>query len=556
MGFVTRSLLVLSCLYGLVFVLGDIALLHNQAPLWMGAVFVIGLMGLQYVVSPWIIEWIYSIGWYEEDIPAAQRDFVRQLCEQRGLPVPRMGIIESGTPNAFAFGRVRSDARIVVTRGLLDVLTPEEVNAVLAHELGHVAHYDFAVMALAAIAPLLLWQIYAWTNRMNNQGRIVSYGAYLAYWVGQFLVLLLNRTREYGADHFSAEVTREPGALSSALVKIGYGMVRERSEQQRLVVEGSGDEKKDARRRLQAGQALGLMGIASATGSDSLALASNDPAAAARVMRWDLVNPWSRVYELSSTHPLTAMRLRALNREAEKMGQQPAYPLPENTRIRWVGFPIEFLFWLAPLACGFLLISWLWIGRSLERMGVTLPANAIAWLLLTLGVTWAARIAFRYRGRFMPKKVGELLEDLGVSQMRPRAVEMEGEVVGHGVPGAFWSPDLVLQDETGLMFLYYRSSIPLGRLFFAIRSADRFVGERVKVQGWYRRGIKPYVELVRIEATVNKPAKGSGVTSLFGEKGAAAPLEYEQLVERSYSRWLQLAAAAVCAAGGLMWLLS
>ena len=519
-------------------------------------VFVIGLIGIQYLVSPWIIEWIYSIGWYEEDIPEAQRAFVRQLCEQRGMPVPRMGIIESGTPNAFAFGRVRSDARIVVTRGLLDVLTPEEVNAVLAHELGHVAHYDFAVMALAAIAPLLLWQIYAWTNRMNNQGRLVSYGAYLAYWVGQFLVLLLNRTREYGADHFSAEVTREPDVLSSALVKICYGMVRERSEQKRLVLQGSGDEKKDARRRLQAGQALGLMGIASATGADSLVLAGNDPYTAARVMRWDLVNPWSRVYELGSTHPLTAFRLRALNREAVKMGQEPAYPLPEKTQLRWVGFPIEFLFWLAPLVCGFLLVSWLWIGRSLERMGVTIPSDALAWLTLTLGITWAARIAFRYHGRFVPKKTGELIEDLDVSQMRPRAVEMEGEVIGHGVPGAFWSPDLVLQDETGLMFLYYRSSIPFGRLFFAVRSADRFVGERVKVQGWYRRGVKPYVELARIEATVNKAAKGSGVTSLFGQNGAAAPLEYEQLVERSYSRWLQLAAAAICAAVGVIWLLS
>lgn len=556
MGFVTRSLLVLSFLYSLVFVLGDFALLHGEASLWWGAAFVIGLIGIQYLVSPWIIEWVYSIGWYEEDIPEAQRAFVRQLCEQRGLPVPRMGIIESGTPNAFAFGRVRSDARIVVTRGLLEILTPEEVNAVLAHELGHVAHYDFAVMALAAIAPLMLWQIYAWTNRMNNQGRIVSYGAYLAYWIGQFLVLLLNRTREYGADHFSAEATREPDALSSALVKICYGMVRERSEQKRLVLQGSGDEKKDARRRLQTGQALGLMGIASATGGDSLVLANNDPYTAARVMRWDLVNPWSRVYELGSTHPLTAFRLRALNREAVKMGQEPAYPLPEKTSIRWAGFPIEFLFWVAPLVCGFLLVSWLWIGRSLERMGVTIPHDALAWLTLTLGVTWAARIAFRYHGRFTPKKAAELMEDLGVSQMRPRAVEMEGEVIGHGVPGAFWSPDLVLQDETGLMFVYYRSSIPLGRLFFALRSADRFVGERVKVQGWYRRGIKPYVELARIEATVNKPAKGSGVMSLFGQNGVAAPLEYEQLVERSYSRWLQLAAAAICATIGIIWLLS
>jgi hypothetical protein len=106
------------------------------------------------------------------------------------------------------------------------------------------------------------------------------------------------------------------------------------------------------------------------------------------------------------------------------------------------------------------------------------------------------------------------------------------------------------------MFLYYRSSVPLGRLFFAVRSADRFIGERVKVKGWYRRGIKPYIELARIEATVNKPAQGSGMTSLFGKDGASAPLEYEQLVERSYSRWIQLTAAAVCAAIGVIWLMS
>jgi len=82
--------------------------------------------------------------------------------------------------------------------------------------------------------------------------------------------------------------------------------------------------------------------------------------------------------------------------------------------------------------------------------------------------------------------------------MRPRAVEIEGEIIGHGIPGAVWSADLVLQDETGLMFLYYRSSIPFGRLFFALRSADRLIGERVKVRGWYRRGLKPYVEVARV----------------------------------------------------------
>ena len=143
---------------------------------------------------------------------------------------------------------------------------------------------------------------------------------------------------------------------------------------------------------------------------------------------------------------------------------------------------------------------------------------------------------------------------MDVSQMRPRAVELEGEIIGNAIPGAYWSADLVMRDSTGMMFLYYRSSIPLGRLFFALTNADRFVGETVKLQGWYRRGLKPYVEIARIEARVTK-ARGAGMITLFGREGAAQPLEYETLVNRSYSRWLQLSVAAVATAAGIMWLL-
>jgi hypothetical protein len=176
-------------------------------------------------------------------------------------------------------------------------------------------------------------------------------------------------------------------------------------------------------------------------------------------------------------------------------------------------------------------------------------------VLVVLGVTWAARIGFRYRGEFKCRQVKDLIEDLSVSQMRPVAVEIEGEIVGNGLPGAFWSPDLVLRDDTGLMFLFYRASIPFGRMLFAFRSADRLIGERVLVQGWYRRGLKPYIEMSRIVARVSKPAPENGPVSLFGTQGARTRLEYEFLVERSYSRWIQLAISAACTAAGMIWLL-
>jgi Zn-dependent protease with chaperone function len=553
-SFFGRSLLLLVALYGLVFAIGDLALVHGQAPLWSGFIFVFVLIGLQYLAGPWIIRWVYSIDWDEDQIPAAHRAFVERMCREHNLPTLRLGIIESGTPNAFAFGRLRADACIVVTRGLLDICSEDEVNAVLAHEIGHVAHYDFAIMALAAAAPLLLWQIYIWTDRVSNL-RLVSYGAYVAYWITQYLVLALNRMREYGADNFSAQYAHAPNALSSALVKIAYGLVREQAEAMRLIKVGDKDDKKVGRQQIRFGRAVSLLGIMGASNGAALALGLNSPEDAARVMRWDLSNPWARFYELGSTHPLTAFRLRALNKEALAQGQSVQYPLPENTRVRWTGFPVEFFFWAAPLVCGFLLISHLWVGHRLAGLGYSLPATLDAWLLVFLGITWGARIAYRYRGKFCRAKVAELLEDLTVSQMRPRAIEITGEIIGQGEPGAFWSPDLVLKDETGLMFLLYRSSMPFGRLFFALTDVDRVMGEKVTVKGWYRRGLKPYIEISRIDAELTSCRGGSGPITLFGDSTSESSQQSEHLVSRSYSRWIQTAAAALCTAIGLAWLL-
>src|SRR5215207_137921 len=141
------------------------------------------------------------------------------------------------------------------------------------------------------------------------------------------------------------------------------------------------------------------------------------------------------------------------------------------------------------------------------------------WLLL-LGASWLLQISFRYRGIFENATVGALLEDVEVSQMRPRAVRLKGEIVGRGVPGAFWSPDLVLRDSTGILFVLYNQSIPLARLLFALTEAESYIGRQVEIDGWYRRGLTPYVEMSR----------------LTGEDDAT---------HRAYSRWVQYVLATL-----------
>lgn len=495
MKFIARSLLILLLLYGLVFALGDALLSHYRAPLWLALAFSVGVIALQYLLGPWLIGLFMDIVWEDDlHIPQANREFVRRLCAERGIPVPRLGIIYSGTPNALSYGHTPSDARVVITKGLLDVLTPDEVNAVLAHEIGHVEHWDFAVMAVAALAPLLLYQIYVF-GRGNNHTRTIAWTAYVAYLVSRYIVLLLNRTREYMADHYSATVTRAPGNLSSALVKIACGLVRSQGEYQQKLFSKSNAKSARAEQRLEG--TLAVMGISNVQSGAALALGGANPVDAALVMRWDLVNPWARVYELNSTHPLTALRVRALNEDAAGMRQPVSYPLTGERRIASSAFPLEVFLWAAPFITGGLLL----FGWASSRLGFHMTRQNSASLLLLTGLLWIVRTWYRYRGEFAPATIGCLIQDVEVSQMRPRAVRVHGEIVGRGVPGAFWSPDLVLRDGTGMLFILYRQSIPFARFLFALVSADVLIGQQVEIDGCFRRGLRPYIEMSSLTTT-------------------------------------------------------
>ncbi len=523
-----RSLLLILGLYGLVFAVGDAYLSRHGAPVWVALAFALVIIGFQYAVGPYLIGWFLKIRWDHSgtDLPARNREFLLKLCAERGLKMPRIGIIDSGTPNAFTYGHVPSDARIVVTTGLLAILTPEESNAVLAHEMGHVEHYDFIVMTIAALAPLLLYQLYAFTREVDTT-RPVAYSAYLAYWVSEYILMMLSRTREYFADLYSAEVTGAPDALSSALVKIAYGIFQADGELARELKYAADKEKgRWKRERMRAGS-LALMGISNLRAGQSLALTGGQGTAAAAAMRWDLVNPWARIYELSSTHPLTALRIRALNRGSERLHRPMFDPSPADPKMEWGTFPLEVVLWAAPWLCAGATVA---AGtHSVFGHGFSVAAGLAPLLLMLTGLTWALRTWFRYFGVFRPATIASLMQDVGVSEMRPRAVTLEGTIVGYGVPGAFFCPDLVLRDSTGILFVLYKQCIPLSRIAFALTEADNFIGQKVVVDGWFRRGVRPYIEMGR----------------LTDEDGGAVT---------TWSRRVHYGLAGLTVLGGLLWM--
>jgi len=497
-----RSLLVLGLLFGLLFAVAMAALEYFHQSYLYGIAFSLGILCLQYVFGPTLIQWIYKIRWAEmSDLAPSVREYLHDVCRKSKVPVPRLGLIEDGNPNAFTFGHYPGDARLVVTRGLLDMLDEQEQKAVVGHEVGHIAHWDFVVMTLAATVPLVLYYLYRATvssgrgrgsrGRGGGQAAIVGLIAYVAYFVSQYIVLLLSRVREYYADEFSALSTRDPNALAKGLVKVAYGLARAPQK----------EEKKDGLVHAQAGKALGLFDHAVA---GNLALASAGTATGTRVtpetmveaMKWDLWNPWGSWYEINSTHPLPAKRIRALERLAERVGQAPAFDFPEKRpESYWDEFAVDFLTHVLPVVCAAVGLG---IGAALSQtMGAVSAMPSLA--LFGFGVGSLLKLVRSYpQGQFPERTVESLVKEIKVSGVRSVPCTLAGKIIGRGVPGLFYSEDLVIQDESGFMVLDYRQPFRLLDFLFGAFRAESLIGQQAQAVGWFRRSPRPYLELLRV----------------------------------------------------------
>jgi heat shock protein HtpX len=159
---------------------------------------------------------------------------VERLCVQADLPKPKIAIANTRMPNAFALGRSPKNATVCATTGIMEMLTPAELEGVMAHELSHVANRDVMVMTLASffatIAAYIVQFGFYFGGGMGGDdedglGFIGVFFVSLAvYAVSFFLMQALSRYREFAADRGAAIITGRPSALASALMKISSGM--------------------------------------------------------------------------------------------------------------------------------------------------------------------------------------------------------------------------------------------------------------------------------------------------------------------------------------------
>jgi len=236
----TVRMLLTSGLLGLLYVLFAVVLFQFTGVGWVGMLVIIAALAFfQYFTSDKLALAAAGAKVVERDQAPELHDMVERLCALADLPKPKIAIVDTDVPNAFATGRSPKHAAVAVTTGLWRRLEPREVEAVLAHELSHVANRDVLIMTVAsffAMCAALLSRIAMYSGMFGGgRGRdsngppiwlIVLVVSVVTYAVSYVLIRTISRYREYAADRGSALITGAPENLMSALQRISSNIMQ------------------------------------------------------------------------------------------------------------------------------------------------------------------------------------------------------------------------------------------------------------------------------------------------------------------------------------------
>jgi heat shock protein HtpX len=231
-----KTTLLLGGLTALFLFVGQI--LGGQQGMITAFAFAVVMNGVSYWFSDKIVLAVYRAKPAEESRYPQMHRIVRNLTQKTGMPMPRLYVIPTDTPNAFATGRNPEHAVVACTEGILRLLNEKELEGVLGHELGHVQNRDILISSVAATvagAIMMLANMARWAamfgghgGRDRNNGGVqlvaLLVTAILAPLAAMLIQAAISRSREYGADEAGAKTCGDPLALASALKKLESGV--------------------------------------------------------------------------------------------------------------------------------------------------------------------------------------------------------------------------------------------------------------------------------------------------------------------------------------------
>ncbi|MGO8704957.1 MAG: zinc metalloprotease HtpX [Candidatus Brocadiia bacterium] len=210
-------------------------LLDGQEGMVIAFVIALASNGVMYWFSDKIVLAMYHAHPVTADQAPRLHEIVRTLAERANLPMPKVYVIDSPNPNAFATGRNPKHAAVAVTTGILKLLSEDQLSGVIGHELAHVEHRDILIATVAAtiaatislVATMARWSlIFGGGGRGRNRGNpfALIVIAIIAPLVALFIQLWISRTREYAADARGAQLAQNPLLLARALQRLEHGV--------------------------------------------------------------------------------------------------------------------------------------------------------------------------------------------------------------------------------------------------------------------------------------------------------------------------------------------
>jgi Zn-dependent protease with chaperone function len=480
-------------------------------PTWIAVLAIGGMFG----ASPWLLDRLLQQCHRLKplslpELATHSPESVRLLQRQPQKHTPKLSILPASAPFAFTYGYLPQHTRIVVSQGLLQQLSDDEIATVYAAELGQIDIWNTGVLSgLVLVAQLpywIYWTVSGWGDRQSDRvlqsvAVLVSSIGYGAYWCCTWAGRWLSHGRQYYGDRFATERTRNPNGRIRALLKITIGLAEavQRQGYTPSVLESF---------------AL-LMPVDHRAALSVGSVYPRSPTV--NLLSWDRSNPYRRWFALYSSHPLLGDRLDWLARYAKRWQLEPELdqslhstsPATVQTFLRQaaplagglIGLAIAILLsavgWVSYRA-NWISLDWLWLERGSLWQG---------WMWLGVGVglllsinpnfptinrsTWVADPA-----------LATLLSDASALPIDSVPVRMQGTLLGRRGFQNRLHQDLLLQTATGLIRLQYTSRAGfLGNLVSqAPRPSDLLtLNDSIVVTGWFRRGAHPWITVDTIQ---------------------------------------------------------
>lgn len=511
---------------------------------WIGLI--VGFAVL-YFAAPWILEWILARFHGLKPLPTAtlaryspeSHRLLQRTCQQQRLALPKLGVLPIAAPVVLTYGFAAKNARMVVSQGLLDRLSDDEIATLYAAELGHILNQNMAALSWVTVCLqlpyLIYWQGAALGDRLLTIAQqvssqkpwlgavfrlpayllaLVSSLAYGVFWCFRWAGLWLARVRVRYDDRIACNLTGNPNGLARAIVKLATETANVVEQEQAVdpLLEGFG-----LLTPLDYRIAIPWGSVLKAEASSALLV-------------WDYRHPLRRWLMLGHGPALLGERLQALMAYAQTWELSPLLRLPRESA-RPASKPSNLLRLAAPwwgglfgwaIAVMFWLVSWVlfllgqpqmaWMGSDYGlflglpfiglAIGIILRFNAlfpeIPRSLLRTGAT---------SPQPEPFPLPSFLMDPGRDLLNPQPVNLQGQLLGRSGISNWLGQDLWIKTDRGLLRLQYLSQ--LGVLGNWARDRLRpchHIGESVTVVGWLRRGATAWVDLdnLRMAAGTNQ----------------------------------------------------